>query len=74
MGADTRRNAVNATDISDDFLTAVKESFNQEYQTFNLLVRFGAATLAKTVPVVNSSVTSSAGQTVDGFIGMSDVC
>jgi serine/threonine protein kinase len=61
VGADTRRNAVNATDISDDFLTAVKESFNQEYQTFNLLVRFGAATLAKTVPVVNSSVTSSAG-------------
>ena len=62
VGADTRRNAANATDISDDFLTAVKESFNQEYQSFNLLVRFGMANLSQTVPAARSTDTSSAGQ------------
>lgn len=61
VGADTRRNALDATDISEDFFTAVKESFNQQYQSFNLLVRFGNATLSKPVPAAQSNDTSAAG-------------
>lgn len=59
MGTDTRRNALNASSIGDDFLTAVKESFNQQYQTFNLLVRFDNATVSRSAPVANVTTAAS---------------
>jgi len=60
VGMDTQRNAIDGVPDM-DFVTKAKESFNQEYQAFNLLVRFSEASTPAVAPVVTINSTSIAG-------------
>ena len=48
-------------DLDPLFLTSLKESFNQEYQYFNLLVRFSSGSQPLAVPIVTVNGSSPGG-------------
>ena len=64
MGRDTQRNA-NASGIDETFLQNLYESFNQEYQFFNLLCQFGAATMPVLTPIQSVNTTNATSEYSD---------